>query len=221
MTGQQLIESSLRLIGQLSPGYTASQPDLDAGLVALNLLISSWSARPETTLQALALDSVNVNGIFSFTWGTGGVLATTRPSLLRSAYAVIPGGPLFPMKIVGVDEFDRIEDRTATSKFAKIIFPEYSSSTFITCHIWPTPNDAGSFVSLRSFKPLVQIASLATAIALPDGYEHALRYNLAMTLALEHRRTLDPSIPAMAKEGMDAIIALNQRIHAQRNGGGA
>lgn len=55
--------------------------------------------------------------------------------------------------------------------------------------LWPVPNSTYS-LHIVTWTTIASLATLSTAIALPQGYERALAYNLAVEIAPEVARTV-------------------------------
>jgi hypothetical protein len=209
MTAQQLIEGALRLIDQLKPGYTASSTDLATCLDALNQMLTAWSAEG-LMLYSIAEDNVAITpGSTFYTWGTGGNINTTRPVKIRSAHHKV-GQITMPVRLITVEEWDKIVDRdSVTALFADVI---YADGGYPLLKIYPWPKPTGGTLYLHSLKPLTAFAQLSTPVDLPPGYEHALRMNLAVLLAPEFRRPIDPTLPPQAAAAKAALGQINAQM---------
>ncbi len=68
---------------------------------------------------------------------------------------------------------------------------------------------AGSYASvIYTFNPLATYSDLSDTISLPGGWLRALRYNLAVDLAPEYGRPLDPAVVTMANQSRIALMTV-------------
>jgi hypothetical protein len=70
--------------------------------------------------------------------------------------------------------------------------------------LYPVP-DQNYQIFILSEKPLSSLATLDTVVSLPDGWEHAIIYNLAMMLYPEYQQAVDPIIARIAGDSKMAI----------------
>jgi hypothetical protein len=196
-----MINSTLRLIGVLDSGETPSTTESNDALASLNQLLSNWSAAG-VPIYRVTLDSIPLTGAASYTF-------SARPAKIKSAH-VTADNVSMPVQIVTSEIWSELKDRTLTGKFAQQLFYDggYPTGTF---YLWPNPG-AGSTLSVYSLKPLTAFASLSATIDLPPGYEQALRFALASTLAPEYGRPLTPELTAGAAEAKTAIATLNAQV---------
>ena len=184
-TAGDLINGSLRLIGQLAEGEVPSAATSQDALVAFNQMIESWST--ERLSVFTTQDQV-------FTWpatqasrtiGPTGDFVGTRPIMLDAAtYFVDPGtGISYTISIVNTMEYNEIALKSSTSTFPQIITVTATYPNTLM-QIYPVPTQAleWHFVSVQE---LAQAAILATDLSFPPGYLRAFRYNLACELAPE------------------------------------
>jgi len=204
-TVQEFVNSTLRLIRVLDSGESPTATESNDALVALNQLISSWSAAGVPIYQESS-DDIVMTGVTTYT-------LPSRPVKLTSAFTDWQG-VRFPVDIVPSQVWSRAKDATMTSKFAKELYYNGGFPT-ATIQIWPNVFAGGSYIRLFSLKPLASFASLADVINLPPGYEQALRFGLAGVLAPEYGSALPPEVVAGAAAAQSAITAMNAAVIAQ------
>ena len=204
-TVQEFINSTLRLIRVLDSGETPTATESNDGLVALNQLISSWSAAGVPIYQE-SFDDIVMTGVTTYT-------LPSRPVKITSAYTDWQG-VRFPVDIVPSQIWSQAKDATMTSKFAKQLYYNGGFPT-ATIQIWPNVFAGGSYIRLFSLKPLASFTSLGQTIDLPPGYEQALRFGLAAVLAPEYGSALPPEVTAGAAAAQQAVMAMNTNIIAQ------
>lgn len=197
-TVQEFVNSTLRLIRVLDSGETPTATESNDALVALNQLISSWSAAG-VPIYFISRDQIPLTGAQTYT-------LTQRPLRIRAADIAVAGIAL-NLKLITAEEWAAIIDKTQAGKFAQSLFYDGAFPN-PTIYLWPTPAPGG-VLEIWSIKPLTGFASLADTIDLPPGYEQGLRYNLGMVLAPEYGSALPPEVAAVAAESKAAIAALN------------
>ncbi len=70
--------------------------------------------------------------------------------------------------------------------------------------LYPYPQ-GGSTLYLDTLKPLPEPVTIAADVTLPPEYDEAIKYGLAVRLAPEYGRPLDPLIVSLAKSALDDI----------------
>ena len=205
MTARDFITSTLRLIGALGVGETASAEDAGAALTVLNQLLESWSISGLKVWAATEETVTLTSGTAEYTWGTGGDIATARPVELRSAF-IRDSSIDYHVDILTIEEYRLRGLKSTTGRPYKAAYAtEYPLGKL---YLYPTP-DAAYALHARTMKELTALTDLDTSIAWAPGYERALRYALGLDLAVEYGKTLDQIFWQMAKEAKDAIMRRN------------
>lgn len=197
---QDFINSVFRLIGVLDSGENPSSTESNDALAALNQLIASWSGAGVPIYQTSY-------EIIPLTGSTNYPLAV-RPVRIKSAH-VTNAGISQPAAIVTSEGWSRSKDRQLISRWAQELYWD-SGYPVSNLYLWPSPTSG--VLELYSLKPLSTFASLSSAIDLPPGYEHALRFALASALAPEYGSVLSPELAANGAEAKSAIAALNAQV---------
>jgi len=210
MTAEDLIKKSLQLINVIAAGQTPAPEELDDGLVVLNNLVASWNAQ-QIPLYQVASQTVALTGAPSYT-------LTARVARIKTAEVVTTVGVSAPATLVDAVGWTRVMDKTRTGIFAESLFCDYG---FPNATVRLSPNPATGSLVIWAYTPLTQFASLSATISLPDGYERALRYNLAVDLAAEYGRTVTPEVSGIANESKNAITGLNATVLGESANGGA
>lgn len=186
----ELITRAMRLCGVKALGEDPSAEESQAGLEALNGLISSLSNEALMIFYESEDVIPIVPSVSVYTLGPTGTVVATRPvSLLLSSYVVYQNVS-YATPLITVDQYNSIVYKQQAAPFPWSLWYE---STFPDgrLEVFPVPND-NSILHLWSKKPLVEFASLATQITLPPGYDDMLAFNLAVNFAPE----FDASVPA-------------------------
>lgn len=216
MTFGDLLRSSFRCIGQLLPGFGYAPNELTDALFILNAMLDSWAAddlnSPWTLIQSFPLTP----GVGSYTVGPGGTFNGARPTgRLLKATLVVLTNPVQPLRI-DLDLLDATWwqlinlQQTASTLTQKCFYnPTFPLGT---ANFWPVPTEADA-VELSSTQSLGgstgQIVSDATSFVAPPGYLDAVRYQLAVRLAMEWGKPLKPGVMALAIEALAVVQRLN------------
>ncbi len=210
MTALDLINGSLRLLGVLATGEAPAADEANDALNALNEMLDSWSTESLLIYAKIIESFALVGGQQVYTMGSGGNFNTARPlSVERAAISVLSSNPAneIPLELLNLDQWANINVKTVTSSIPLKLYID-GANPLTNLNLWPIPTVANNIV-LYSWKPLSSIATLQTAIVIPPGYLKALRFNLAMTLAAEFGRQVDPIVAAGAAESKASIKRMN------------
>ena len=225
-TAQTIIDRALRLIGAIASGESPTSAESSDGLVALNAMISSWQTEKLNVFAFVdtAFTLVASNG--SYTVGPAGNFALTpRPSKIESCFVRISNID-YPVDLIDRDRWFGIADKTSTSDIPIYAYYEPSLATG-TLLVWPVPNAASS-LHIITWQSLSELSALSTTITLPQGYERALAYNLAIEVAPEFGQNPSQSVVMIAAESkasikranirpMLAVPDLSYAVHGQRS----
>lgn len=207
-TAQDIIDSALRLLGVLASGETPTQLERNDGLVTLNQLLASWNAQG-LPIPGITDEGFSLSGLYGYTIGTGATINTIRPLRLIAASCTRNSVAKPATVLYSAQEWVAAsKDRSAQGAYAEVVYynPAYPMGTI---NIWPAVTSP-SFITLYSLKPLTAFGSLGATVTLPDGYERALRFELAGELANEYGRPLGENLARMIADAKTSIIGLNQ-----------
>ena len=208
-SAQTIIDRALRLIGAIASGTSPTAAESADGLIALNAMISSWQTEKlnvfafvDTAFTLVATDS-------SYTVGpSGNFNLTPRPSKIEQVY-VRANDIDYPVELVDYEKWNSIPDKTSSSDIPIYAYYEPTLSTG-TLQLWPVPNTAYS-LRIVTWTTLLELAAVGTTITLPQGYERALAYNLAVEVASEYEAEPSDSVVQIATESKAAIKRANNR----------
>jgi len=210
MIVQDLVDRALRLIGVIAAGEVPASIERDDALLSLNGIVASWSAQ-QITLYQVSVQTVSLTGAASYTLGT-------RPARIKAASVVAANGSSKPPAIVDALGWAAVEDKSRAGIWAEVLYCNYG---YPTASVYLSPKPTSGSLEVHSFTPLTVFPSLATTIALPDGYERALTYALALELAPEYGRPIDQAVLGVAGEAKQAITQLNAVVLGETMPGAA
>lgn len=207
-TVRDLLSASLRTIGVLASGETATAAEQADGLSSLRRMLDSWSIEGllvvSNTREVLTLTP----SIASQTLGVGGDLNTERPIAIEFA-TILDGTIERPLDILNLDQWARIRQKSLTSGIPTKIYVE-DTFPLATVYLWPTPSSASSLV-LYSKKPLSTYASANTTVSLAPGYEEAIVTNLGVRLCPEYGKQASADLIQMAQDSKANVQRHNSK----------
>lgn len=209
-TVRDLIKGSMRLISAIATGETPSSDELNDGLFSLNSMLDSWSTESLFIYATQKETFQLIPGKQTYTMGTGGDFATTRPQKIQMAFVELLGtSPTseLALDILTLDQWANIVTKNIQSTLPTKLYAEYTNP-LCTVNIFPAPATANN-LNIYSWKPFSKFATLNDAIALPPGYERAIRYSLALEIAPEYGKQVSPDVQASAVNSKAAIKRMN------------
>ena len=203
------ITASLRLIGMLAEGETASAATASDALSALQQMIDSWS------IERLSVYNT-VDQIFTWpastaarTLGPSGTFVGLRPVQLDDStyFRDAATNVSFGIKFINQQQYNGIAVKTVTSTYPQVMWINMEHPN-IAMTIYPVPTRAleWHFVSVQE---LSQPVTLATVLAFPPGYLRAFRYNLACELAAEFGVEPSPQAQRIAMSSKRSLKRIN------------
>ena len=212
MTVQELIKASLRAIGAIATGETPTADELADGLEALNSLIKSWSQNRNLTYYHTEDSHTLTAGTGQYTMGSGLTISTTKPVEILRMFTRGTGVDVPIDHRIGEKKFYKIATKTTTG------VPNWCyvnwGTNFIALNLFPVPASALTLY-IYSIKALTTYTALTTTISHPEGYERALRWNLAIELAPEYGKEPSAAVIRNAAESKREIEALNAAHNVQ------
>ena len=205
-TAKKIITRSLRLIGVLAAGETATAEDLTDSLEALNDMLDGWRA-DSMMVYALRDESVSMTGAQSYTAGAGGDLNTDRPVRIESAY-LRTNGTDYPLRLAAASQWNRLSDKSVAGDVPDWLYYETSHPLG---RLWLYPYPASGVLHVSTWVPLGSFAA-DDDVDLPPGYREMLGYQLAMRLAPEYGKSASAEVVAMAAASKDRIGNINFRV---------
>lgn len=212
-TALDLIKSAMRKAGVTSKGETPSAEETGDALASLNAMLESWAtdglAVPSRTTDTLVLTA----GTGTYTIGSGGAINTVRPAQIISAFTR-SGTEDTPLTIITDDDYAAIATKSDTGTPE---FLNYSNAYPLgTINLYPVPSAADTLY-LLSEKKLTSY-SLTDAVALQEGWERAIVYNLAVEIAPEYGVAIPQETAAIAATSLANIkkaVARQRPLDAQ------
>jgi len=217
-----LIRSALLIIGEYSPGEQLEAADGVIGLERLNGLLGLWRTMSVMAIvkvrERFDLEADRGGGDDPYTIGPGGDFDTEKPAkqtaiVAASLILTSPGAPNEVRVPLGLE--------TDQSYFAKGI-PDmrsgqptslYYSPTYAgglgTVYLWPVPDVDTNDLELLIERPLSAFPDGTTQVDVPDGWDHALTFNLARVLQSSYGQQMSADDKLTASNALRILQAAN------------
>lgn len=181
-TVRDLVHGALRSIGRVGRGKPMSAAAAADGLEILNQMLSFWSTEslmvPARVTEVFTYPSVKN----TYTIGVGGDLDTVAPTQIITAFHR-DNGTDFPMKSMSLNRFNAIRVKAVGTYPTRYYFsPDLPLATISFDYRPATQYE----LHLTSLKAITAFSSLNDIVVLPEGFEFAIRTNLALAIASDY-----------------------------------
>jgi len=208
-TGLQVITDSLKLLGVVAGHEVPTAAEQQDAFARLNELIDSWGLHAQTLLVSRRDVVPLVVGQQTYTVGPGEDIDVPVPIDLDAVSYVVSGTVETEVFLTMVSDQAYLgqaqKDLTGSPPLEVAYTRTHASGEL---WVWPVPTVATDLV-LYFQAPLAAFPDLVTPVALAAGYARALRTNLAVELAPEYGKPLDPAIDRMARESLADLKRAN------------
>lgn len=182
-TAAQIINMTLRSLGVLAEGETPSDDTSADALMAMNMMIDSWSTERLLVYTTETQTFTWPSGSSSETLGPTGSFVGNRPVTLDDATYFTVGDLSYQIALVNEEQYNSIVLKSSTSPYPEVLYVnmEYPD---VTMKIYPVPN-GDIEMHIVNVKELAQPADISTTLAFPPGYMRAFWSNLAREIAAQ------------------------------------
>lgn len=187
-----------------------SEPNTIVCLEALRGMIESWSNN-RLMVYNIKEYVFALTGQKTYTLGPTGDWDIERPMAIEQAYARLNNGTQqeldIPMQGLTNAQYAAISVKNTQAQFGFAYYNDgdYPISNFT---LFPIPTGPASIV-LWLRQPLLNFDDLDAQVTYPPGYERAFRFNLAIEIAAEFGKVVQPDVVRIAKESKDELERLN------------
>lgn len=208
MTAKDIIRRALLLIGAVDSGETLEADMAADGLSALQDMIESWS-NDDLLIPYISTESYALTpGQASYTYGTGGDFNAEKPMEIIEAYLRDANNDDLPIKIISQETYNNIVEKGASGIPSQLY---YVPETLGKVYLDQAPSSSYTLY-MDVQKALSSPSALTTTLAFPNGYNRALRYNLAIELAPEYKVSVKPEVIKIAEESKSQLERQNLRV---------
>lgn len=214
-TAGDVIDRAMRLIGSLDIGESASTDEAANGLRALNSMIALWSASEFGAYGPTSVSHTVPSGTSSLTigWYAGADISTDKFQHIFDSYLRDSSGYDYPLAVKSLKEYGRIGDKDAGGRpntlYFRVVYPNWTL-------YFDRETDAEYTLKLELSAIIRETFLLITnELNMPEEYEEAVTYNLAIRLAPEFSVVPPAAVVAIAKQGLNLIKTNNVHPVAQ------
>lgn len=201
-----IIKDSLLLLKAKESGESLSADEEADGIRALNQLIGKWNLQPLMQVAKTQLTQALTASDGLYTFGTGGD-NSTRPIRITKAFVRSSTNVDYPMRIISNEEYSLISFKTITSTYPYNLYYR-DSYPLGEVNLFPVPSTTGYTLYLETQSALSTYTLGSDTVDLPDGYELALIYNLAVQMGPQYKEA-SPSVRAEANDSIAWIKRMN------------
>lgn len=216
MTARDIIILALKECGVLGVGQTPLAEDINDGYTLLRRMTAQWNKK-RWLVPALIDISMPGNDNKSYTIGPGGYFNVPRPPEIKGGYIVQLNTGSTPVSLP-------LKDLFSYENYIQISVKDLNSLPYSFFYdgewplgnifVWPVPNNSYQLhflvqAVLNFPDPLL---GLDTIFHLPEEYEEALHYNLAVRLFSMYQLDEKPSTVNLAKTSLNTIRSNNTQV---------
>jgi len=206
-TVRQLVTDALSLLKVTESGEAITNSEAQDGMRALNQLIDSWANESYMIYRKVQRTHALTSGTGQYSIGSGATINTTRPVKISQAYVRDSNNADYPINCrINNQQWSRILLKSLSGTYPEFLYyrPSYPNGEI---NLYPEPG-SGLTLYMECWDQFSAYTAITDSIALPPGYERALKYNLAIELAPEYR---DPSqlVLKLAQESKERIKDVN------------
>lgn len=208
-------------IDEIRVGRLISTPEQTDSFARLNQIVAQWSREELSVYTNVHQGFLPTTGVQDYTVGTTGMFSTPFIPLRVTSAMSVQGNF---SSAVPVLSFAAFTERTKNGRGRSTVLAELLAADaaypLINVRIFPLPAAAPGYLYLDYWTALPQFATVGDTIALPPGFERALRLALAMDLFPVYARHARPGamelLAAAAQEAKKSIIAINAEVLGAR-----
>lgn len=205
-TARTVITDSTKLLNVWQKGEVLDDDEAVDGLRRLNQMIDSWSNESLMLFQLIERSKALTAGTASYTIGSAGVINTTRPVRIESAFIRDSSSNDYKLEIITNDEWAKISRKSTVSTIPSVLYYRANCPLgVINLHEAP---EASLTLYMECWDQLDQM-TIDSVVALPPGYERALTYNLAVEQAPMYGKEPSQIVMKIAAESKIAIMETN------------
>lgn len=208
-TGLQVITDALKLLGVVAGHEVPTSAEQQDAFARLSELIDSWGTHAHTLYVPQRAVLPLVAGQQTYTLGAGGDLEVVPPMGIDAvSWLTSDAVPVEVYLTIGTDAaYVGQSIKTLTGATPQTV--SYTRGAPLgDLWVWPVPSVATDLV-LYWHEAVRQFPDLVTPVALLPGYAKALRTNLALELAPEFGRPVDPLVLKLATESLADVKRAN------------
>lgn len=207
MTAQDVINFAAKEANIMASGETLNSDEYADCLSALNAMLAAWNVEEITVYTIVNFSHALTANTGTYTIGPAGTFNTTRPTKIKAASVTQSNGVGGPLKIIDVEEWNEITEKSLTGIQPKVLYCDYNYP-LATLYVHPRSSTTPT-LDLWMWEELTGFANLTDTFDLPPGYLEAVWYNLAVHLAVMFGKAVSDDLRSLAQARKSAIGGLN------------
>ena len=183
VTGQQMVNSALTILGILEQGGTVGASESQDALYELNGTWNAWGIDEGMIFGVQAIQKALTGGTGSYTIGPSAAFNVVAPSRIYKAYIVAADGSRNEIEVVNSDRYFAHNDLSAAAVTPDEVYPDFnidSTTGFATIKLWPI--QTGTPTLELTVGSTFTTWTLNGTYYVPQGYLDAIQYALAWRL---------------------------------------
>jgi hypothetical protein len=157
---------------------------------------------------------ITVTGANTFTYLFGGSPTSPATGTLTASFES-EGDSVseVPRAVITDEAWEMIRIKSLRSaQFTDVYYNPTYSAGLGTINLWPIPNVATNSLVLYRLDQIAPFANQTTQYQLPNGYDEAIVYNLAIRRAPDYGKIPSPLVMEMARISLGAIKRANVKL---------
>jgi len=214
-TGRIIVTGALRALEVVAAEEPIKAVMATDALEILNALVDSYSLERLTIYHTPATVLPLASGVVSYTWGTGGVIASERPLQLakQAQLRQLMGGYEYEVEVIDQQAYGLLRSKTLPGQPSVVYYaPSFPLGELV---VWPVPSTGWDLI-VYPWRVLPRFVDLDTEVLLPPGYERFLRAGLACEVAGEYGQEPSGTLLAILAEAKGNIKRANAVVPEAR-----
>lgn len=209
-----LITDALVAINASAPGEPIEPSLASDAFRMLNRMLDMWSNEKMMVFYITEIIQ-SIGGQTAYTIGTGGQINVPRPLRINSAFVRVSTLD-YQVAVISLEEYEQIGLKQLNGPWPKALYYQPKMPLGVI-NFWPLP--ATCEIHMFADTLFTTFATLNDTVTLPQGFEMAILWNLALFLLPGYGKTKDPELVAMikqnAKDGKAMIKSTNMQPQQQ------
>lgn len=209
-----MLTLALKDCGNLGIGQSPNAEDINDAQTTLGMMLDAWKLERLNVYHFVDV-AFPATGAASYTIGVGGDINVARPNAIESAFVrqmTNPANPIdAPLSVIrSRDDWNLITAKSVGS-YPSMLFYDAAFPLGIV-NVWPIPAAGVYEIHLTLKGDWSSSPALTDVISFPPGYLEAIRYNLAIRLAIMYQVPMTPELVSAARTSLAAIQRSNAMI---------
>ena len=207
-TPLDIIRGAMLSIGALASGEALDPTAANDAFNLLNDMLDQWSNEGMLIYNTQEIVQNIGGGGTDWTIGSGGQINVTRPLGIKSAFVRVNALD-YPVAVWALEQYEMIGQKQQSGPRPKVLY--YNAGVPLgLIKFWPNPSQG----EMHMFADQVfnSFVTLNDVISMPQGYNLAMRWNLASLMLPEYGKTNPTAIKMImdnAKKSMGNIKSTN------------